>query len=201
LRLLSREELEQTINLKLGATSFLVTYHPVTLSATSSHHSMNELLLALDHYQDASIIFTEPNSDTDGRIITQMIHDYAVRNSARVVVFTSMGQLNYLSALKHVDVVIGNSSSGITEAPVCRTPTVNVGNRQTGRLKATSVIDCDETEVAIVDAINRSLSSEFKNSLSSVVSLYGSGEAVSRIIQVLKEVPLEGILMKKFYDL
>ncbi len=138
---------------------------------------MQALLDALDHFPDARIIFTKPNSDTDGRILGQMIDEYALRNKGRVAVFTSMGQVRYLSALQLVDAVIGNSSSGIIEAPACNTPTVNIGDRQSGRLKADSIVDCLETTESIVAAINKVLSPLFREKSKQDVSLYGYGDS------------------------
>ena len=199
LQLLDKLELEQSIDFELGTTCFLVTYHPATLGLTAPHVAMRALLDALDHFPNAKIIFTKPNSDTDGRVIGRMIDEYAYKNAERVAVFTSMGQIRYLSALRLADVVIGNSSSGIIEAPACSTPTVNIGARQTGRLKAESVIDCLETTVSIVAGINKCLSPLFKEMVKQGVSLYGYGESAICITQHLKRTDLNKT--KRFYDL
>lgn len=201
LKLLDREEFEKSINFKLGKLNFLVTYHPVTLSNKYPGEGMSVLFKALDEFPDAKIILTKPNSDTDGRVIIRMIDDYADRQPDRVTAFTSLGQLRYLSAVTHADVVIGNSSSGIVEVPVLKKPTVDIGNRQRGRLKAASVIECEEDYLAIKEAINKALSPEFRQSLAEVVSLYGIGNASYRIKECLKNVKLEGILLKKFQEL
>ena len=199
LQLLDKSQLEQSINFKLSTTCFLVTYHPATLGTTSPQVAMQALLEALDHFPDARIVFTKPNSDTDGRVLNQMIDEYAQHNKERVAVFTSMGQLRYLSALQFVDAVIGNSSSGIIEAPACNTPTVNIGDRQSGRLKADSIVDCLETTESIVTAINRTLSRPFREGIKQVVSLYGYGESASHIKGQLKQSNLSST--KRFYDL
>ncbi|UFJ40051.1 UDP-N-acetylglucosamine 2-epimerase [Brevibacillus humidisoli] len=203
LTLLDREELESSIGFTLGKVNFLITYHPVTLSDRRPEESMNELLAALDEFPDAHLIFTKPNSDTGGRIISKMIDDYVSRDSSRRVAFTSLGQLRYLSAVKHVDVVIGNSSSGIIEVPAFRKPTVNLGDRQRGRVRAPSIIDCDETRTDIVAAINKALSTPFQRELSSLNSPYGNGsEYVSvKIKDLLKKAELRNVLMKSFFDL
>lgn len=201
LKLLDREEFEKSINFKLGKLNFLVTYHPVTLSNKYPGEGMGVLFKALDEFPDAKIILTKPNSDTDGRVIIRMIDDYADRQPDRVTAFTSLGQLRYLSAVTHADVVIGNSSSGLVEVPVLKKPTVDIGNRQRGRLKAASVIECEEDYLAIKEAINKALSPEFRQSLAEVVSLYGIGNASYRIKECLKNVKLEGILLKKFQEL
>lgn len=200
LKLLDRHELERALNFELGTKNFLVTYHPVTLEARSPAVGTEAMLDALDRFPDAKIIFTKGNADTEGRIINLLIDDYAAKNPERALSVTSLGQVRYLSLLKQVDAVIGNSSSGLVEAPVAKTATVNIGARQRGRLKAASVIDCDETIDGIAAAIQKALSAEFRATLPGVRSLYGSGKASERVVQVLKTVSLDGILMKSFHD-
>ncbi|AZN38515.1 UDP-N-acetylglucosamine 2-epimerase [Paenibacillus albus] len=200
LALLTRAQLEETISFKLGELCFLVTYHPVTLSYQSVEEQTRQLFEALDHYQHAKVIITKPNSDTNGRIIASLIDEFAKANEGRVITFVSMGQLRYLSALQFVDVVIGNSSSGIYEAPVFHTPTVNIGTRQTGRLMGSSVIHCGESSSAIIQAVDQALSEDFQSKLFNQAPLYGTGDASSRIKTILKEVNLEGILYKSFFE-
>lgn len=201
LSLLNREEFEQAINFKLGKQNFLITYHPVTLSEINVEDSVQELLAALDCFPDAHVILTKSNADTNGRIINQYLREYADRNKKRVALYDSLGQLRYLSAIQYVDAVIGNSSSGLVEVPMFKKATINIGDRQRGRLKATSVIDCGETKEEIQAAIVYGLSREFQNSLSNTVSLYGSGNASQKIKAVIKEIDLSNILFKTFYDL
>lgn len=201
LKLLDREEFEQSIGFELGDINFLVTYHPATLGALPPQHAMQELLTALHQFPMARLIFTKPNSDADSRVMSQMIDEYLRCQPERVVVFTSMGQVRYLSALQHVDAVIGNSSSGIIEAPAFKTATINIGDRQKGRLKAASVIDCDETSDSIVAGIKKALTPEFLKTVRSAASLYGSGETAQKIMQAMKTVSLDGITRKSFYDL
>jgi UDP-N-acetylglucosamine 2-epimerase len=159
------------------------------------------LLAALDHFPEAKIIFTKANADASGRSINQKIDEYAARNPLRARVFTSMGQLLYLSAVKIVDLVVGNSSSGLIEAPVLKKGTVNLGERQRGRLRAGSVIDCEETEQAIVAAIETGLSPGFRKTLKDVVSPYGQGNASLKIKEYLKKVSLQNVLIKDFYNI
>ncbi len=201
LKLLNRQEFEESIDFQLGDLNFLVTYHPVTLSSYGPQKAMQALFSALDNFPEAKIIITKPNSDTEGRVIFQMIDDYAAKQPDRIAAFISLGQLRYLSAITHVDVVIGNSSSGLVEVPALNKPTVNLGDRQKGRLKARSVIDCKETPVAITTAIQKALSPEFQRSLPDVVSLYGAGNVSFRIKECLKNMALDGIIIKKFYDM
>jgi GDP/UDP-N,N'-diacetylbacillosamine 2-epimerase (hydrolysing) len=165
LKLLDKNEFEDSINFELNRVNFLVTFHPVTLDSFSAKEQFNELLQALDKYENTSIIFTKPNADTDGRIIIQMIDEYVSKNSSKAVAFTSLGQLRYLSAIQYMDVVIGNSSSGLIEVPSFKIPTINIGDRQQGRVKAISVIDCDANELDIKKGIQKALSQDFKEQI------------------------------------
>lgn len=201
LKLLDRKAFEKEICFRLGKLSFLVTYHPVTLSHRNPEKSVKELLQALGFFSTAKIIFTRQNADTAGRIIGKMIDEYASIRPDKVRVFTSLGQLHYLSAIRHVEVVIGNSSSGIIEAPVLGTPTVNIGDRQSGRLRASSVIDCKEKTVSIKEAIERAISPEFQRTLSKIDSPYSGGNTSAQIKEKLKTIDLNGILFKHFYNL
>ncbi|NPV89928.1 MAG: UDP-N-acetylglucosamine 2-epimerase (hydrolyzing) [Firmicutes bacterium] len=200
LGLLGREELEERLAFRLGRLNFLVTYHPVTLYS-GCINSTNELLTALDSFPDARIIITAPNADTAGLGMKRVMEQYAGDREGRVLYRTNLGQLIYLSAMKHCSVVIGNSSSGIVEAPAMKTATVNIGPRQEGRLKAASIIDCRENRDDIIAAINRAVSDEFQSGLADVESLYGECDASYRIKQQLKAIDLRGILRKRFYDI
>ncbi|HEX3032069.1 MAG TPA: UDP-N-acetylglucosamine 2-epimerase [Bacillota bacterium] len=200
-QLLSRSDFEKSIDFQLGELNFLVTYHPVTLSSEGPARPMQELLTALDRFPAARIIFTKPNSDTDGRIIARMIDDYVNLHPDRSVAFSSLGTVRYLSAIKHVDLVLGNSSSGLIEVPLFKKPTLNLGDRQKGRLKADSVIDCEETSSAIYASIVKALSEDFQAGLDRVVSLYGAGDTSYRIKECLKQVDLTGLIYKKFNDI
>lgn len=201
LNLLNRPEFERSINFKLGANNALVTFHPVTLEENTAKNQFSELLKALDHFDKLKVIFTKPNADTNGRIIIEMIDDYVKRNPAKACSFISLGQLRYLSALKHVDFVMGNSSSGLTEVPSFKIPTINIGDRQKGRIKAKSVIDCSTAKNALIDAVKRSLSFEFRESIKTVKNPYGEGGASHKIKDVLSTFDLNNILKKEFYDL
>ncbi|MCZ2338451.1 MAG: UDP-N-acetyl glucosamine 2-epimerase, partial [Chitinophagales bacterium] len=155
----------------------------------------------LDDLTETHIIFTKANSDTDGRIINQMIDDYVNHNSHKSTAFTSLGQLRYLSALQFVDAVVGNSSSGLAEAPSFKIGTINVGDRQKGRIKATSIIDCEPNSESILQAFTKLYSTEFQYELSKVVNPYGDGQASKKIVEVLKSFQLKNLLKKKFYDI
>lgn len=200
LDLLSREELEKSLSFKLGAKNVLVTFHPVTLENKTSGMQMEELISALDKLLDCKIIFTMPNADTDGREIFQSIQSFCRRNE-NAVAFTSLGQTRYLSCLNHVDMAVGNSSSGLAEVPSFKIPTVNIGDRQRGRMKAASVIDCKPLDHEIYRSIMKALSPEFKKICSNVTNPYGSGGASSTIIEKLEHIGNLNLLKKNFYDL
>lgn len=183
LELLSKEEFEASIGFKLRKRNLLVTFHPVTLDIQSPSDQFEELLKALDNLgNEVGIIFTKPNSDTYGRVLNQMIDEY-VQERSNTVAYTSLGQLRYLSAIQYVDAVVGNSSSGLYEVPSFSKPTVNIGDRQKGRLQATSVINCNTTEIDIEKAIVRA----FDKDCSDTVNPYGDGNSSNRILNILKE--------------
>lgn len=201
LKLLSKDEFEKSINFKLNKKNILVTFHPVTLENSTSKQQFQELLNTIDRLEDTNIIFTKANSDTDGRVINSMIDEYVSKNSKKSVCFTSLGQLRYLSALQYVDAMVGNSSSGLAEAPSFKIGTINIGDRQKGRIKASSVIDCEANETSIQEAFSKLYSKEFQETLKTTVNPYGDGCASKKIIEVIKNVDLENILKKSFYDL
>lgn len=198
LPLLSRDALEKELNFSFGYPTLLATYHPATLGSLQPEQALTELLQALDRLPHARVIFTKPNADAGGRVLAHMIDEFATTRSDRVLVSTSLGQVHYLSAMKHCDLVIGNSSSGVVEAPALKKASVNIGDRQTGRLKASSVIDCPDESGAIARAIELALSSEFQKLVASTESLYGDSDASGRIVAFLKQADLSG--QKRFYD-
>jgi GDP/UDP-N,N'-diacetylbacillosamine 2-epimerase (hydrolysing) len=199
--LLGKAKLEKLIGFKFGNKNLLVTYHPATLEKNTSKQSFQALLDVLDKLEDIKLIFTEPNADTEGRVIKQMIADFVSMHRDRAISFASMGRLNYLSTLQFVDAVVGNSSSGLTEAPTFKIGTINIGDRQKGRLEADSVIDCDPNLKAINKAIETLYSKEFQEKLMRVQNPYGDGRAVEKIIDVLNNQPLPEELKKEFYNL
>ncbi|MCA9766660.1 MAG: UDP-N-acetylglucosamine 2-epimerase (hydrolyzing) [Carnobacterium sp.] len=199
--LMTKEELEESLGIQFDKQLLLVTFHPVTLENNTSETQFKELLTALDNVQDATIIFTKANSDTDGRVINQLIDDYTQLNPDKTLAFTSMGQLRYLSTMKIATAVIGNSSSGIIEAPSFKVPTVNIGDRQKGRIQAESVINCQPKIEYIDKAIKTSLSDDFSNTLSEMENPYGDGEVSEKIVKVIREfVSKDTSLKKPFYD-
>lgn len=162
---------------------------------------VRELLAALNDYPGARIIITESNADRGGRAINSVLEKYAQENRDRVLFCQSLGQTRYLSALKHCSLVIGNSSSGIIEAPALKKATVNIGSRQQGRIKAGSIVDCKPNRQDIAAAIKLALSAAFQEKLAEVRSLYGSCDASSKIKDELKNAKLADILLKRFYDI
>jgi GDP/UDP-N,N'-diacetylbacillosamine 2-epimerase (hydrolysing) len=201
LKLLSKDEFEKSIEFKLNSKNILVTFHPVTLENSTAKEQFQQLLDAIDELEDTNIIFTKANSDTDGRVINQMIDEYVTKNSNKSVVFTSLGQLRYLSALQYVDAVVGNSSSGLAEAPSFRIGAINIGDRQKGRIKASSVIDCEPNKDSILKSFEKLYSKEFQETLKTTINPYGDGYASKKIVEILKSVDLKNILKKSFYDL
>ena len=202
LQLLDQASLEQELQFEFGAKNLLVTFHPVTIEHGTAAGQMAELLAALSTRSDIRVIFTMPNADTDGRVLIGMINDYVATHPRQAKAFTSLGQVRYLSAMFHADAVVGNSSSGIIEAPSFGKGTINIGDRQRGRLMATSVINCMPDKASIIKAIDRIYSTEFKTVLQSVVNPYGNGGASEKVIDMLKTLPLDGPLLKKqFYDI
>lgn len=199
LQLLSREELEADLGVPLAAPLLLTTYHPATLGRLPPAAAMGELLAALDRFPQATVVFTYPNADTGGRSLIEAIERYVGANPRRAAAFASLGQRRYLSLLRLADVVLGNSSSGLIEAPALKTATVNVGDRQKGRLKASSVIDTGEDRNAITDALARALSPEFQQIVSITESLYGIGGASAKILERLR-TPLPPV-QKTFFDI
>lgn len=199
LPLLEREELEARLEFALGSKSLLITFHPVTLEDATAPGQMAELLAALDACADMKLIFTMPNADTGGRALIGMVEEF-VANHPNARAYTSLGQLVYLSCMRQVDAVVGNSSSGLTEAPSFRKGTINIGDRQRGRLAADSVIDCSPNHESIARAFDCLYAPEFQAMLKTVRNPYGEGGASEQIVRVLKSHPLESILKKAFYD-
>ena len=199
-KLLTKEEIEQKLGIKFNKYSFLITYHPETLSDSNPQKDFIEILKALESFEDTTLIFTKANADPNGRIINNMIEDF-VNKKKNAYVFDSLGQLLYLSVMSHCDAVIGNSSSGIIEAPSLKVATINIGNRQKGRIKAGSIIDCEPINNKIVKAVKKAISPEFKKILQEVENPYGDGNSALRIVEILKRfLPIKNI-SKKFYDL
>lgn len=194
-KMFSLAELSASLNFKLEQPYFLVTYHPVTLASEPAKASFENLLKALDAFPQHQIILTYPNADDGGREIIPLLEAYAKQQPSRVLAIPSLGQKRYLSAVKHAAAVVGNSSSGIIEVPSFKVPTVNIGERQRGRLAAESVFSCPSNTAAIIETLQLGL----KSDLTQVVNPYGKGKASEAILKQLKAADLS--VVKTFYDL
>jgi GDP/UDP-N,N'-diacetylbacillosamine 2-epimerase (hydrolysing) len=200
IKLLDKSDLESQLKLEFDKRSLLITFHPVTLENNTSSSHLSELLQSLSKLQDTTLIFTSPNMDNGGREILDVLNEF-VSTHSNAYIFNSMGQLKYLSCMAQVDAVVGNSSSGIAEAPSFHKGTVNIGIRQEGRLMATSIINCEPNTESIDQAIRHLYTEEFQMALKSSKNPYGSGGASEEIVLKLKEVNFHNIILKDFYDL
>jgi GDP/UDP-N,N'-diacetylbacillosamine 2-epimerase (hydrolysing) len=201
LKLFGKEDFEKKINLKLRKIVILITFHPVTLEKSSSKKQFCQLIQAIDKLENSTIIFTKPNADMDGRIISELIDSFVTKNPKKSISYVSMGQKLYLSAIKHSDIVIGNSSSGLIEVPSFKKATINIGDRQKGRIKGPSVIDCDPIESSITKSINIALSEKFSAKLKSASNPYGFENSSNKILKILREINFKDLLKKQFYNL
>lgn len=200
LTLLSREDLERDLQIRFAGRNVLVTYHPTTAEPEASEAGLTNLLDVLDGLNDTFVIFTHANADAGGRRINQMIDAWAAARPERARVFTSLGQLRYLSLLREADAVVGNSSSGIIEAPSLKTATINIGDRQAGRLRAASVIDCRPSRADIAAAFKKLYTAGFRATVETVANPHGGGDAARHIVEVLKHVDPAGCVKKRFND-
>ena len=198
--LMPREAISRALGLALEAPTFLIAYQPVTPGDRSPEAAICELLSALDGFPEARLVFTRTSPDTSGRIIQRHVEDYAWHNRERAIVTTTLGQRRTLSVMAAASVVIGNASSGLIEAPAMGTPTVNIGARQRSRLRAQSVIDCDDNAGAIRTAIQQALSPAFRALAERCETPFGGPGAAARMIQIIKSTQLDGILVKRFHD-
>lgn len=201
LNLLNKEDFESSIDFKLSNLNFLVTFHPVTLDNASAEHQFVELLQALSIFNEAKIIFTKPNADHDGRVIIKLIDEFVSKNHNNTISFITLGQIRYLSAIRHCQLVIGNSSSGLIEVPSFKKPTVNIGDRQQGRIESKSVISCMPEKESIIRAINLALSEDFQNQLPDIKNPYGEGNSSIKILDAILSKSVHNILKKKFYNI
>ena len=199
---LNGNDLAVEIGLAVGnAPLFLVTYHPATATGGDPATPMRALIDALDGFPEARVLITKANADAGGRTINRIIDTYADRRPGRVKAVASLGVRRYLSVMRAAAAVIGNSSSGMVEAPALGRPTVNLGARQDGRLRAASVIDCAETADEIRKAIGKALDPAFQARTAAVEPPYGRGGAAAAIHRILTSFPLDRLAAKRFHDL
>jgi GDP/UDP-N,N'-diacetylbacillosamine 2-epimerase (hydrolysing) len=200
LDLLTQEALEDQLGFNFLKKNLIITFHPVTLEKETSAKYFNELLLALDELDETGLIFTLPNADTEGRYLIQQIEKFCSHNK-NAKAYKSLGQIRYLSCMAYIDGVIGNSSSGLVEAPSFKKGTINIGDRQRGRMCAASVINCEPNLEAIRKAFSKLFSNDFQKSLYQVTNPYGNGGASKKVVETLEESDLSGLLKKKFCDI
>jgi GDP/UDP-N,N'-diacetylbacillosamine 2-epimerase (hydrolysing) len=198
--MVNRRNLEEDLDLEFSERSVLVTYHPVTLNGTSDNQNFGELLEALAELDETTIIFTYPNADIGALSIIESIDEF-ITNYPRAYAFQSLGQLKYISCMNCVDVVIGNSSSGIIEAPSMKKPSINIGERQSGRVRADSVIDCSPKKSEISEALKTAFSNSFQDRVMKTVNPYELEGTSLKILNTIKQTALDNIIKKKFFDL
>ena len=199
-KLLNKQELENELNIKFLDKSLLITFHPVTLDIESSELQFKELLEALSNFKDTTLIFTMPNADNGGRKLINMVEEFVIENE-NAKAFISLGQLLYFSCISNMDGVVGNSSSGIIEVPSFKKATINIGDRQLGRLQADSIINCKPLKKDILNAIEKLYSTSFQTLLDRVTNPYSGTGVNKKIIEVLGTISLDGIIKKAFHDL
>lgn len=195
LKLLTKSKLEKELNWKLTSKSALFTYHPVTLEESDIEIDLEAILSVLETFS-FNILFTYANADSGGRIINQKIEEFCKIQPSKYKVVKSLGQVKYLSAMKYVNLLIGNSSSGIIEAASFKKPVINIGDRQKGRLRGKNVIDCNLN--SLQDSIKLALSSSFRNNIKNMNNIYGIGAAADIILDKLINEPIS--VIKKFRD-
>lgn len=200
--LLSKEELEKSLNFSLSKPYVVVTFHPITLEAGGVDTQCRELIEVLEHRSDLKFIITKANADAEGRVINQMLEEYAAKHSDRVTIFDSLGMRRYLSAVKYSTAVMGNSSSGLVEVPSFKVPTINIGNRQRGRIQAQSVINCEPRHESIENALREMEETSFRQMLENVVNPYEQKGTSTKVAALIQQTLFGTIdLKKKFYDL
>ena len=200
IKLLTKDEIERDLGYKFKDKNLLVTFHPVTLEKSTSFYQMQSLLKAISLRKDTGVIFTMPNADPDNSVITGLIEEF-VASHEHTRLYKSLGQTRYFSCVANVDAVIGNSSSGLTEVPSFKTPTINIGDRQMGRLKAASVIDCEPNFNSIRESINKAYSEPFQKVVIEATNPYGEGGSVHSIMSILTNLRFDNLVKKFFYDL
>jgi GDP/UDP-N,N'-diacetylbacillosamine 2-epimerase (hydrolysing) len=199
-KLLNKDELENELNIKFLDKSLLITFHPETLDIESSEFHFKELLKALSNFKDTTLVFTMPNADTGGRKLINMVEEFVIENK-NAKAFVSLGQILYFSCILNMDGVVGNSSSGIIEVPSFKKATINIGDRQLGRLQAESIINCKPLKKDILNAIEKLYSSSFQTLLDRVTNPYSGTGVNEKIVEVLVATSLDGIIKKAFHDL
>lgn len=199
--LMTKEELEKDFSFSLDYFA-LVTFHPVTLEKNTAIYQVKEMLDAFLEVENLNYVITKANADTGGNTINNVIDEYVSLHPERFYTEHSLGLIRYLSAMKYSQLVIGNSSSGILEAPSFHVPTINIGDRQKGRIQCKSILNCAPVKEEIIKTMSKGLSSQFKKSIKNIKSPYGNGTTSQKIINIIKEHLNQGIILKKeFFDI
>ncbi len=201
LPLMSKEETEKEIDFKIYENTILVTYHPVTLGNRTAKDDIDDFIAALEERNDLRVIFTMPNSDTGSQFIVKAVNGFVERNKSRTKAFKSLGVVRYLSVMKQVSAVVGNSSSGIVEVPSFGIPTLNIGDRQKGRIQAESTYNCLPDKDSVLKGLDCVLSKEFRELASKVYNPYEKANTAEEIFKVISTYPVEQLNQKHFYDL
>jgi GDP/UDP-N,N'-diacetylbacillosamine 2-epimerase (hydrolysing) len=200
IKLISRNDLEEILKIKFNEKNLLISFHPETLKKNETKIQIQELIKALSGLKGTTIIFTSPGLDLEHKIIINKIKIF-IKRKKNAYYFPSLGQINYFSILNTVDAIVGNSSSGILEMPTFKKATINIGDRQEGRLKSISVIDCKIKKNEIINSLKMIYSEAFKNKIKKSINPYGPYGASVKIVKILKKINLKKILIKKFYDI
>lgn len=201
LSLMSKEEIEKDIDFEIDKNTILVTYHPVTLGERTAKEDIDDFIAALEERKDLRVIFTMPNSDTGSQFIVDAINAFVARNTDRAKAYKSLGVVRYLSVMKEVGAVVGNSSSGLVEVPSFGIPTLNIGDRQKGRLAAESVVNCGTDTKSVLQGLDKVFSPEFKAFAATVKNPYDKEGTAQAIFDVISTYPLEKLNQKHFYDI
>ncbi len=199
--LMSKEEVEESVNFKLDENTILVTYHPVTLGEHTAEKDIKEFIGALEERKDLRVFFTMPNSDTGSQAIVDAINTFVANNADRAIAYKSLGIKRYLSVMKYAGAVVGNSSSGLIEVPSFGIPTLNIGDRQKGRMAADSVYNCDTDKDSILRGLDVIMSPAFKMKAAETHNPYEKDNTSEEIFKVISTYPLEELKQKHFYDL
>lgn len=201
LPLMSKDKIEKEIDFTIDDKTILVTYHPVTLGNRTAKEDIDDFIAALEEKKNLRIIFTMPNSDTGGQAIVEAINAFVAKNPSRAKAFKSLGVLRYLSVMRQVAAVVGNSSSGLVEVPSFGIPTLNIGDRQKGRIAADSVYNCATDKTSILNGLNTIMSSEFKKKASETHNPYDKESTAQSIFDIISTYDIENIKQKHFYDI
>jgi len=199
--LMGRDELAASIQFKLDRPFFLATFHPVTLEQATSGKQFDVLLSALEQFSEHKVIFTKANADAEGQVVNEKIDAYVAQHSERCLAIASLGLQRYLSAMKICDAVVGNSSSGILETPAFGVPTVNIGDRQKGRIRTPSIVECEPTQDEIVAALQKALNPRFRDSLQDMIHPCEQENTAMQIVGKIQQADFDGVLKKSFHDL